>query len=125
EFADWRRQYEPERFGRWLSGSRDQFFDQRAFRPSPGDVFVISELGVVHTVIGCVLEEYATVSTDMVERLHDQNDGKGIPDSFTRSNAEYVLRAIELPPRNRVVRGFEDRIIESLDPVVSEGCERV
>jgi len=39
-------------------------------------VFIISELGVVHTVMGCVLEEYATVSTDMVERLHDQNIGR-------------------------------------------------
>jgi mannose-6-phosphate isomerase-like protein (cupin superfamily) len=103
EFADWRRQYEPERFGRWLSGSRDQFFDQRAFRPSPGDVFVISELGVVHTVIGCVLEEFATVSTDMVERLHDQNIGRPIPPHFTRAYAESELLRLALPQENRLV----------------------
>jgi hypothetical protein len=103
EFADWQRQYEPERFSKWLAGSPDRFFDQRAFRPSPGDVFVISELGVVHTVIGCILEEFATVSTDMVDRLHDQNIGRPIPSHFSRAYAESELLKLSLPEQNRLV----------------------
>jgi mannose-6-phosphate isomerase-like protein (cupin superfamily) len=103
EFADWQRQYEPERFSRWLAGSPDPFFDQRAFRPTPGDVFVISELGIVHTVIGCILEEFATVSTDMVHRLHDQNIGRPIPPHFTRAYAESELLKLSLPEQNRLV----------------------
>jgi mannose-6-phosphate isomerase-like protein (cupin superfamily) len=103
ESADWQRQYEPERFSKWLAGSPDRFFDQRAFRPSPGDVFVISELGVVHTVIGCILEEFATVSTDMVHRLHDQNIGRSIPPHFTRAYAEGELLKLTLPEKNRLV----------------------
>lgn len=84
-------------------GSPDGFFDQRAFRPSPGDVFVISELGVVHTVIGCILEEFATVSTDMVHRLHDQNIGRPIPPHFSRAYAESELLKLTLPEQNRLV----------------------
>jgi hypothetical protein len=103
EFADWERHYEPERFSKWLAGSPDGFFDQRAFRPSPGDVFVISELGVVHTVIGCILEEFATVSTDMVHRLHDQNIGRPIPPHFTRAYTESELLKLTLPEQNRLV----------------------
>ena len=93
--------------------------------PDPGDVFVISELGVVHTVFGCVLEEYANVSTDMVARLHDQNAGRAIPASFTRANAEQALRAIEPPPRHRLVSGFGDREIAALEPASIPGGERV
>ena len=103
EFADWERQYEPERFSKWLAGAPDGFFDQRAFRPSPGDVFVISELGVVHTVIGCILEEFATVSTDMVHRLHDQNTGRPIPPHFSREYAEREMLKLTLPEQNRLV----------------------
>ena len=42
---------------------------------SQGDVAIISSLNVVHTVIGGVLEEYATTSNDAVTRLYDQNAG--------------------------------------------------
>lgn len=41
--------------------------------PRPGDVTAVWETGVVHTVLGCVLEEYASCSVDSVVRLHDQN----------------------------------------------------
>jgi hypothetical protein len=42
-------------------------------RPVAGDVVTIPETGVVHSVLGCVLEEYASCSVDAVERLFDQN----------------------------------------------------
>ena len=76
DFGDWKRVYEEDSFERWLNGEQNAAYERYKFVPEPGDVFIISELGVVHTVMGCVLEEYATVSTDMVERLHDQNIGR-------------------------------------------------
>lgn len=47
-----------------------------AHRPEAGDTIVIGDLRTVHTVIGCLLEEYATTSYDAVKRLHDQNEGR-------------------------------------------------
>jgi mannose-6-phosphate isomerase-like protein (cupin superfamily) len=103
DFSDWQRQYEPDRFRRWLAGGADEFFDSRAFKPLIGDVFIISSLGVVHSVFGCTLEEYATVSTDMVDRLYDQNSGSVIPSTFTRQYAERQLATLELPSHSRLV----------------------
>lgn len=124
-FEDWEKAYERRAFENWLAGESNPAYDRFKFVPHPGDVFVISELGVVHTVVGCVLEEYATVSTDMVKRLHDQNEGQAIPASFTRANAEQALRAIEPPPRHRLVRGFGDRDIAAIEPESFPGGERV
>src|SRR5262249_55217433 len=49
-----------------------------AYRPQVGDVAVVEDLSTVHTVIGCLLEEYATSSYDVVMRLHDQNQGRAV-----------------------------------------------
>ena len=49
-----------------------------AFDPEPGDVFTIDTTEVVHTVVGCVVEEYASCSVDAVERLFDQNEGRPV-----------------------------------------------
>ncbi len=124
DYDDWNRIYEKDSFERWLQGEPNQAYDRYRFVPEPGDVFTISELGVVHTVVGCVLEEYATVSTDMVERLHDQNLDKKIPANFNRAAAEPVLRAIAPPAQNRFVRGFGERNIERIEPVPVQGGER-
>ena len=121
----WERIYEPRAFERWLGGEPDERFDRFKFEPEPGDVFVISELGVAHTVIGCVLEEYATVSTDMVERLHDQNAGRPIPCGFNRTNAEAALRTLQAPPRSRLVRGLERRSLHAIEPEPVQGGERI
>jgi mannose-6-phosphate isomerase-like protein (cupin superfamily) len=72
----------------------------------PGDVFVLDELGIVHTVIGCTLEEFATISTDMVDRLHDQNQGKPIPAAFGRAYARERLGGIPSPAGSRLVSGW-------------------
>ena len=101
--ADWKRHYDPSSFRRWLEGEPHLFFDRCKFSPQPGDVFIISALATVHTVIGCVLEEFATISTDMVDRLHDQNAGKSIPTHFNRQYAEKQLHTLALPEDNRVV----------------------
>jgi mannose-6-phosphate isomerase-like protein (cupin superfamily) len=121
DFEDWKRVYAKDSFERWLGGERNAAYDRYKFVPTPGDVFVISTLGVVHTVVGCVLEEFATVSTDMVDRLHDQNASKKIPANFTRAYAEAALQEIEPPARNRLVKGFGAREIETIEPVAVPG----
>ncbi len=100
DYQDWARNYERESFSAWLSGQPDDRYDQYVMKPNPGDVYVIDRLNVVHTAIGCVLEEFATVSTDMVDRLHDQNTGKRIPAHFNRRFAQEQLRTIQTPKRN-------------------------
>src|SRR6266853_2342518 len=97
DFADWQRVYQRDTFLAWLNGARDERYERYKFVPKPGDVIVIDHLGVVHTVVGCVLAEFATVSTDMVDRLHDQNEGKKIPAAFTRAFAEDRIRRIAWP----------------------------
>lgn len=75
----WEALYETTRFGRWLEGAQDMALERLAVRPKAGDVYHVSDLGAVHSVLGCILEEFATVSTDMVDRLHDQNAGRPDP----------------------------------------------
>jgi mannose-6-phosphate isomerase-like protein (cupin superfamily) len=124
DFEDWKRIYEKESFDRWLAGENNPTYERYKFVPTPGDVFVISELGVVHTVVGCVLEEYATVSTDMVDRLHDQNTGKKIPAHFTRASTDAALREIAMPSHNRLVRGFGERNLETIQAEPVPGGQR-
>ena len=94
---DWTRTYDPARFAAWLAGDLDTDYDRFRFAVRPGDVFVIDRLNVVHTVVGCVLEEFATVSTDMVDRLHDQNAGRPIPPEFDRAYARRRLESLRFP----------------------------
>lgn len=72
----WDANYDKDAFNRWLEGAEDARYDAYRRVPEPGDVYLVTELDTVHTVLGCILEEYATVSTDMVDRLHDQNSGR-------------------------------------------------
>lgn len=97
---EWGQVYDQDSFSRWLEGHPDNRYDQYRFFPRSGDVFVIDRLGVVHSAIGCVLEEFATVSTDMVDRLHDQNAGKPIPPWYDRSYAQDRLTRIPVPSGN-------------------------
>lgn len=73
---EWEAAYDKDAFNRWLDGAPDAQFQAYSRRPDPGDVYLVTELDTVHSVLGCVLEEFATVSTDMVDRLHDQNSGR-------------------------------------------------
>ena len=124
DFEEWKRAYTKDSFDRWLAGENHPAYDRFKVVPNPGDVFVISTLGVVHTVVGCVLEEFATVSTDMVDRLHDQNAGKKIPADFTRAFAETALQKIMPPSQNRLVQGFGAREIETIEPTAAPGGEQ-
>lgn len=104
-YSEWRKMYEPSRFTRWLGGASDVEYDRHSLVPRVGDVFRIDQLEMVHTVIGCDLEEYANTSVDMVTRLHDQNSGRPIPPEF---NAAYVadrLHSVVLPDVSHAVTG--------------------
>jgi hypothetical protein len=102
-YDDWKKIYNEESFSDWLSGKPDARFDQFKYEPKAGDTIILDRLGIVHSVIGCTLEEFATVSTDMVDRLHDQNKGKKIPEQFVRSYSESKIQSITSPLGSRVV----------------------
>jgi hypothetical protein len=110
DFPEWRRIYEREAFLAWMGGRPDARYERWRFVPQPGDVIVIDKLNMVHSVIGCTLAEFATVSTDMVDRLHDQNEGRAIPPEFTRPLSEERLRRLPWPDvSHRVTIGGEGR----------------
>lgn len=105
-YEQWCACYERERLAAWLAGGGpDPAYDAFRFDVQPGDVFILDQLGIVHTVIGCVLEEFATVSTDMVERLHDQNEGKPIPAAFNKDYARAGLHTVRTPEASHLVEG--------------------
>jgi mannose-6-phosphate isomerase-like protein (cupin superfamily) len=91
DYDVWSQNFESRRFRDWLTGTADPVFDRHRYSPEPGDVLVIDRLNVVHTVVGCLLEEFATVSTDMVDRLFDQNVGKPIPSDFSWDRMDALL----------------------------------
>ncbi len=103
DFADWNRIYDRSSFLAWMNGAADERYERFRFVPAPGDVIVIDRLSVVHSVVGCVLAEFATVSTDMVDRLHDQNEGRSIPPEFTRAFSEARIRGLTWPETSRRV----------------------
>jgi hypothetical protein len=94
---EWKAAYNPQSFQAWLAGAPDPNLDRFKCHPAPGDLYAIDRTGIVHSVIGCVLEEFATVSTDYVDRLHDQNASTAIPQHFSRVASEARLKAIEFP----------------------------
>lgn len=116
-YEDWVRAYEPAAFAAWLAGGDDPRYDAFRFEVRPGDVFVIDQLNVVHTVIGCVLEEFATVSTDMVDRLYDQNLGRPMPPEFDRAWSQARLAALQFPRGARLVSPGGGRSAAPLEPV--------
>jgi mannose-6-phosphate isomerase-like protein (cupin superfamily) len=103
DFTDWQRIYRRDTFLAWLNGAADERYERFRFVPRPGDVIVIDRLNVVHSVVGCVLAEFATVSTDMVDRLHDQNEGRRIPAEFTRAFSESRIRQLAWPAASNYV----------------------
>jgi len=94
---EWNAAYDRERFSRWLEGSDNPVYERWRIPLATGDVLCLEKTGIVHTVIGCVLEEFATISTDLVDRLHDQNEGAPIPESYRRETAHDLLRNTPSP----------------------------
>jgi hypothetical protein len=104
DYSTWQEIYEPD-----------------AYEPRPGDVVVIDELNVVHTVVGCVVEEFATVSTDMVDRLHDQNLGADVPERFDRCYAHDRLAEVRYPGESRLVDPVAGWTTSPIEPTRIEG----
>jgi mannose-6-phosphate isomerase-like protein (cupin superfamily) len=102
-FDEWQRVYDRDDFLAWLGGAADSRYEPFKFVPQPGDVIVIDKLNVVHTVIGCTLAEFATVSTDMVDRLHDQNERRLVPVDFTRTFAEDRISRLPWPETSHLL----------------------
>ncbi len=102
-YDDWRRDYDRGRFADWLAGQPDAAYERHRIPAHPGDVFILDQLNIVHTVVGCTLEEFATISTDMVDRLHDQNEGRPIPATFAKPWVHQRLAGLRNPPSSRVV----------------------
>lgn len=123
DFEEWTQCYDKDSFLAWLSGQSVNQYDQYRFEPNPGDVFVIDRLNVVHAVIGCVLEEFATVSTDMVDRLYDQNAGKPIPSYFNRHYTQEKLQKISTPRTSRRIenRTGQQQVTEIVPVQISGG----
>ena len=122
EFHEWTRDYDENTFARWLAGESDSRYDSHRISPQPGDTFVIDRLNVVHTVVGCVLEEFATISTDMVDRLHDQNVGRSVPPHFQRALVQGRLADLPSPQGDALVSyGGSTRERRPIPPVRVEG----
>jgi hypothetical protein len=112
-FEEWRQCYDASSFRNWMEGKKDERYDRFAIVPRPGDVFSIDRLSMVHTVLGCILEEYATISTDLVDRLHDQNAGHKIPEIFNRSYALSVLKKLSYPAQSFLVQSINRNLERS------------
>jgi hypothetical protein len=121
----WRDVYRREDFPAWLNGADDPRYERFRFVPRPGDVIVIDRLKVVHTVVGCTLAEFATVSTDMVDRLHDQNEGLPIPAEFCRAFVEDRISRLAWPAEaSRVTLGASGWARTALQPEAVPGGRR-
>ena len=117
--ADWHAS-SAEFLSEWSAGVLDD--GPLGFQPAAGDVMVIDDLGVVHAVIGCVLEEYATTSNDAVQRLHDQNIGDEVVLPERHPDLGEILRPLSLVPRSRVQReqrGWEREALADTAPVTT------
>lgn len=82
----------------WSEDGRE-FVSEYRHDPEPGDVARITSTEVVHTVIGCTLEEYATTSFDAVVRLLDQNDRSSLDLPARHPDVGELVRTLhpELP----------------------------
>jgi len=100
---DWDELYQEDKFKEWFDGGLVSEYERFRINPKPGDVIKVDTTGIVHTAIGCVLEEYANTSTDMVQRLYDQNVGRKIPQHFSRSFVEEQLKTLVFPDYSSIV----------------------
>jgi hypothetical protein len=125
-YEEWRQCYEESSFRNWMQGKRDEQYDRFAIVPRPGDVFSIDRLFMVHTVIGCILEEYATISTDLVDRLYDQNAGHAIPEKFNRPYARSELKNLSYPAQSFLIQSGNKKIerIPLLSKSFRGGCRQ-
>jgi len=105
----------------WAESRRLQPESACAYRPSAGDVIEVGQTKLVHTVVGCVLEEFATCSTDTVVRLFDQNAGQAVRLPRAHLDIADILRRTAWLPRrklSRVERGWSAVGFQPDDPLI-------
>jgi hypothetical protein len=74
-------------------------------QPKSGDVIQVLTTEVVHAVLGCVLEEYASCSVDAVERLLDQNARSSFSLPTEHTDVASLLRRCRMGmPAHRIDR---------------------
>jgi len=118
----WKEAYEPARMERWLLGSADDALDRFAVVPEPGDVFTVESTEDVHTVLGCLVEEFATNSTDLVHRLHDQNQHLTVPNKSRDSVDSELLNLPVVEPRRRWWLDGDQWKSKPMQPLLGDGC---
>lgn len=112
---EWNDLYREERFKDWFEGKDIGEYERFRINPIPSDVIKVDTTGIVHTAIGCILEEYANTSTDMVQRLYDQNAGCKIPEQFSRAFVENYLNTISVPDHSTLVSIDAAHVREQID----------
>lgn len=116
---EWDRFFRNRDLSTWIrSPSRaGKEFRARCFRPEPGDLFCVNGPDIVHTVIGCVLEEFATSSCDHVDRLFDQNASRRNETGLDQANDVDRLSYLErVFPRRRVTYSDGTWHVEQVEP---------
>jgi hypothetical protein len=92
------------------------------YDPKPGDVARITSTEIVHSVVGCTLEEYATTSLDAVERLFDQNNRASMTLPAQHPDMRKMVQELhpDLPLRllSRSESGWDCTSMPSLEPVI-------
>ena len=105
----------------WAKGT-NEFRSDFSCVPVPGDVARVTSTEIVHSVVGCTLEEYATTSFDAVERLLDQNDRAGMslparhPDMHKMVHDLYPELPLRLLSRSGSAWSFGD--MPSSQPII-------
>jgi hypothetical protein len=93
-----------------------------ALTPAVGDVIRVANTEIVHSVVGCTLEEYASCSVDAVERLLDQNirAEHRLPDEHPDVGALLQSSYPDLPRRlmERTSDGWRARALVGADRVL-------
>jgi hypothetical protein len=99
---------------RWAHGvwaGQDLPDPPAVWRPAVGDTTAIIETETVHSVLSCVLEEFAGCSVDAVERLYDPypRTGLELPAEHTRARDLLLGSTVTLPTRilRRVASGWQ------------------
>jgi hypothetical protein len=105
-----------DRWARGLWAGQDLPDPPAVWRPEVGDTTAIIETETVHSVLGCVLEEFAGCSVDAVERLYDPypRTDLELPTEHVRARDLLLCSTSALPKRvlRRVASGWQ------VDPAV-------
>src|SRR5262245_1702283 len=93
-----------DRWARGMWAGEDVPDPVAVWRPTVGDTTAIVETETVHSVLGCVLEEFAGCSVDAVERLYDPYPRANLELAADHVSARDLLLSSASAPPTRVLR---------------------